>query len=132
MTILHKQISPVGPTGIESETWDTYKLMRHLELIGPDKHLPEKEIKPIVNKDRQAARKKAAEAKVYTVSPDGDEIRPVPGHKGYYATEGGEVWSGKSGALLYVRPNGNGCISVSGAYGRISIRTKKMMELAWK
>lgn len=132
MNILHKQISPLAATGKETETWGRYRLMRHLELIGPDKHLPEKEIKPIVNRDRQAERKKAAEAKVYTVSPDGDEIRPVPGHKGYYATEGGEVWSGKSGGLLYVRPNGNGCISVSGLYGRMSIRTKKMAESAWK
>lgn len=132
MTIVHKQISPVAATGIEREQWDAYRLMSHLELIGPDKHLPEKEVKAIIFRDRQAEKKKAAEAKVYTITPDGDEIRPVPGHKGYYATEGGEVWSGKSGALLYVRPTHNGCISVSGVYGRISIRTKKMTELAWK
>lgn len=132
MTILHKQISPVGPTGIESETWDTYKLMRHLELIGPDKHLPAKNDDFLMkeSESRKARKKRIEDAKFYE-APNGKRVSEVPGHRHYYATEDGEIYSGRQGKLTRMKVYKGKFVTLQGNYGQTTAQVDRLVALAW-
>lgn len=134
MTIVHKQISPVAATGVEREQWDTCRLMQHLELIGPDKNIAAKPVGLITtaSKDRRE-RKAEAQHKQYTEAPNGKRIRPIPGHSHYYATEDGEIYSGRQGKLRHMKTYNSGKhVNLQSSYGMICKSVERLTELAWE
>lgn len=133
MSIVHKQISPVAASGKESETWDTYRLMRHLEMIGPDKNMPEKEDKYATRESHaRKERKRRVEENVYETAPNGKRVREVPGHRHYYATEDGEIYSGRQGSLRPIKIHNGNQVYLQGNYGQTYARVDRMVDLAWE
>lgn len=134
MTIVHKQISPVAATGIERELWDTYRPMSHLDLIGPDKHLPEKSAGFVTTESKERKRRKAeAMHMTFYEAPNGKRIRPIPGHSHYYATEDGEIYSGRQGKLRHMKTYNSGKhVNLQSSYGMICKSVERLTELAWE
>lgn len=134
MSIVHKQISPVGPTGIAQETWDTYRLMRHLELIGPDKHLGEH--KPGVwfaSSDERKEYKRKVDQTVFVKTEYGEALREVPGHRHYYATEDGDIYSGRSGKLKKMKLHNGKYVSIMGRQGnQVNVSAITLTNMAWE
>lgn len=134
MSIIHQQISPVAATGKDTETWDAYRLMRHLELIGPDRNQPAKEDRYATREsESRKERKRRIEETQYNEAPNRKRVREIPGHRHYYATEDGEIYSGRQGKLRLMKTYNEGKhVNLVGSYGATCANVQKLTELAWE